>query len=212
KLTDFGIARNPADQTLTATGLMLGSPAYIAPEIASGGPVNPASDLWGLGATLFAAVEGRPPYDAGTAMATVAAVVHDEVPKASCSGPLAEVISGLMVKDPARRMPLSQVRQLLGAPMEPTEPSPRPEPAQSQPVTQPVPVVSAPDASTAEGPELPGRRSARLAADPGPLPFAVPSEGAAHTTTHRRERTGAGRRTALWALAVLLFLATAATG
>ncbi|HEX8933278.1 MAG TPA: serine/threonine-protein kinase, partial [Pseudonocardiaceae bacterium] len=121
KLTDFGIARNPADRTLTATGLMLGSPAYIAPEIASGGPVNPASDLWGLGATLFAAVEGRPPYDAGTAMATVAAVVQDEVPTASCSGPLAEVIGNLMVKDPARRMPLTRVRQLLGATPEPTQ-------------------------------------------------------------------------------------------
>ncbi|MGH3673131.1 MAG: serine/threonine-protein kinase, partial [Pseudonocardiaceae bacterium] len=126
KLTDFGIARNPADQTLTATGLMLGSPAYIAPEIASGGRVNPASDLWGLGATLFAAVEGRPPYDAGTAMATVAAVVQDEVPTASCSGALAEVISGLMVKDPTLRMPLSQVRERLGAPPEPADPQPLP--------------------------------------------------------------------------------------
>jgi eukaryotic-like serine/threonine-protein kinase len=201
KLTDFGIARNPADQTLTATGLMLGSPAYIAPEIASGGPVNPASDLWGLGATLFAAVEGRPPYDAGTAMATVAAVVQDEVPKTSCSGPLAEVISGLMVKDPARRLPLSQVRRLLGAPPEPAQP------ADSPSVAVPVPAVTATPAS-----ETPAQRSARLAADPGPLPFAVPSHVAAPATRHGRERAGTGRRAVLWMLAVLLFLATATTG
>jgi hypothetical protein len=203
KLTDFGIARNPADRTLTATGLMLGSPAYIAPEIASGGPVNPASDLWGLGATLFAAIEGRPPYDAGTAMATVAAVVHDEVPRAACSGPLAEVISGLMVKDPAHRMPLSRVRQLLGPPPAPADP-PRFQPAASA-----IPVDTA--ASAAEGPELPRQRSVRLAAEPGPLPFAAPSEGAGHATTHRRERAGAGHRATLWTLAVLLFLATATT-
>ncbi|HEX2301091.1 MAG TPA: serine/threonine-protein kinase, partial [Pseudonocardiaceae bacterium] len=110
KLTDFGIARNPADQTMTATGLMLGSPAYIAPEVASGGQVSPAADLWGLGATLFAAVEGRPPYDAGDPLTTVSAVVLGEVPAPSCSGVLGEVIRGLMVKDPAARMTLAQVR------------------------------------------------------------------------------------------------------
>src|SRR5262249_32931914 len=60
KLTDFGISRNIAESSLTATGLTLGSPAFMAPEIASGGQVTPAADLWGLGATLFAALEGRP--------------------------------------------------------------------------------------------------------------------------------------------------------
>lgn len=223
KLTDFGIARNPSDQTLTATGLMLGSPAYIAPEIASGRSVNPASDLWGLGATLFAAVEGRPPYDAGTAMATVASVVQDEVPRPSCSGPLAEVISGLMVKDPARRMPLSRVRQLLGAP---------PEPADPESVARPIPVTglvalgvgstSIPNSvpendprSAPEALETPRQQSGQLAADPGPLPFAVPS-GVQSPATARRVRhtkakgTGAGRQAVLWTLAVLLFLGAAA--
>jgi hypothetical protein len=210
KLTDFGIARNPADRTLTATGLMLGSPAYIAPEIASGGPVNPASDLWGLGATLFAAVEGRPPYDAGTAMATVAAVVQDEVPTTSCTGPLAEVISSLMVKDPARRMPLSRVRQLLGAPPEPAQSvnplSVNSHPTRPRPSARPAPLASA---SEATGPlEVPGRRSGQLAADPGPLPFAP----AAPATRHRSTHSGAGGRALLWTLAVLLFLGAAVTG
>ncbi|MDQ3760550.1 MAG: serine/threonine protein kinase [Actinomycetota bacterium] len=216
KLTDFGIARNTADQTLTATGLMLGSPAYIAPEIASGGPVNPASDLWGLGATLFAAVEGRPPYDAGTPMATVASVVQDEVPRPSCSGPLAEVISGLMVKDPARRMPLSRVRQLLGAPPEPADPEPVMRP-------DPVPVATMSAATSAlETLETPRRRIGQLAADPGPLPFAVPSDADTPTTAPRVnsagvqgtgvEAAGIGRRAVLWALAVLLFLGAATAG
>jgi hypothetical protein len=229
KLTDFGIARNPADQTLTATGLMLGSPAYIAPEIASGGPINPASDLWGLGATLFAAVEGRPPYDAGTAMATVASVVQDEVPTSSCTGPLAEVISGLMIKNPAHRLPLSQVRQLLGAPPEPVEPSPaaRSVPgaqAGTQPGTRPGTQTSAAKStprrtpeSTPEATEPRLRRTGQLASDPGPLPFAVPSVAEVQipegpTRAHRAKGTGAGRRAVLWTLAALLFLGAAITG
>ncbi|MDQ4011249.1 MAG: serine/threonine protein kinase [Actinomycetota bacterium] len=211
KLTDFGIARNPADQTLTATGLMLGSPAYIAPEIASGGPVSPAADLWGLGATLFSAVEGRPPYDAGTAMATVASVVQDEVPRPSCSGPLAEVISGLMVKDPARRMPLSQVRRLLGAPPEATdaEPAPGPAAAMHSPRTTPESAPTGAPKRSRQAPETPLRQTGQLAADPGPLPFPVASNGKTPAAAHRVENTGAGRRMVVWTLAVLLFLGTA---
>lgn len=212
KLTDFGIARNAADETLTATGLMLGSPAYMAPEIASGGSVRPASDLWGLGATLFAAVEGRPPYDAGTPMATVACVVQDEVPKPSCTGPLAEVISGLMVKDPALRMPLSRVRQLLGAPPA------APEPLPAGPAMGPLPAGPAPPSAAAPAAvPVPGRRrSGRLAAEPGPLPFAPRSAaapaGRVPRAGRRRIRHG-GRvgRGIRWALAVLLFLAAALT-
>ncbi|HEX2264607.1 MAG TPA: serine/threonine-protein kinase [Pseudonocardiaceae bacterium] len=214
KLTDFGIARNPADQTLTATGLMLGSPAYIAPEIASGCPVSPAADLWGLGATLFSAVEGRPPYDAGTAMATVASVVHDEVPRASCSGPLAEVISGLMTKDPAHRMPLSQVRQLLGAPLEPTNPESTghpPRTATSAPSTTSEKPPTRVSHSNQQIAETSRRRTGQLAADPGPLPFTVASTSKTPAAAHRVQSTGGGRRVLLWTLAVLLFLGAATT-
>ncbi len=113
KLTDFGIARNVAESTMTMTGMTLGSPAFIAPEVASGGQVTPAADLWGLGATLFAAVQGHPPYDGGDPLTTVSTVVNGEVPRPSAAGPLTPVIMGLMVKDPARRLPLSEVRRLL---------------------------------------------------------------------------------------------------
>jgi hypothetical protein len=217
KLTDFGIARNPADQTLTATGLMLGSPAYIAPDIASGGPINPAADLWGLGATLFAAVEGRPPYDAGTAMATVAAVVHDEVPTASCSGPLAEVISGLMVKDPTRRIPLSRVRQLLGASPEPAD---HRSAMRAVAATGPLPPLITPHRVAENSPaasEQPPRRTGQLATDPGPLPFAVAPTADGHAVraqprARRAKATGAGRRAILWIFAVVLFFGAAISG
>ncbi len=104
KLTDFGIARSSADQTMTATGLLLGSPAYIAPEVANGVPAGPISDAWSLGGLLFASVEGRPPFDQGTAIATLTSVVKDPVPPHPHSGRLGAVVSGLLVKTPNLRM------------------------------------------------------------------------------------------------------------
>lgn len=113
KLTDFGIARNVSEATMTRTGMTLGSPAYIAPEIASGKAVTPGADLWGLGATLYNALEGHPPYDAdGDPLETIGKVVRGEVPKPS-PGPLAPVITGLMAKEPQDRLSLHQVRQQL---------------------------------------------------------------------------------------------------
>ncbi|WP_233345932.1 serine/threonine-protein kinase, partial [Saccharomonospora iraqiensis] len=113
KLTDFGIARNVSEATMTHTGMMLGSPAFIAPEVAAGGPVTYTADLWGLGTTLFAATEGHPPYDAdGDPLETVVSVVQGEVPRPS-AGPLAPVIRGLMTKKPSERMSLSEVRRRL---------------------------------------------------------------------------------------------------
>jgi hypothetical protein len=114
KLTDFGIARNIADAPMTSVGLVLGSPAYIAPEVAAGQAVTPAADLWGLGATLFAAVEGRPPYDVhGDPVSTITEVVDGEVPRVRSAGPVADVIHLLMVKEPDHRISLEEVRQRL---------------------------------------------------------------------------------------------------
>ncbi|WP_212754359.1 serine/threonine-protein kinase [Nakamurella aerolata] len=110
KLTDFGIARTPDDSSLTATGLLLGSPAYISPEVASGEPAGPASDAWGLGAMLFAAVQGRPPFDRSDPIATLTAVMSEPVPDCPAAGPLAPVISGLLTKNAAERMTVAQAR------------------------------------------------------------------------------------------------------
>ena len=232
KLTDFGIARNPADQTMTATGLMLGSPAYIAPEVASGAPVSPAADLWGLGATLFAAVEGRPPYDAGDPLATVSSVVLDEVPTPSCSGPLAEVIGGLMVKDPAQRMPLPEVRRRLGSPRV-TEPvllsGQTGSSAAGHPPSPSAPSPSAPSPAPRPAAPLsvfppPASPAGQLAAQPGPLPFAVradreghggiPSDSPGRTTRRRisHHQRGTLAVAVLWTLAGLLFLGAATAG
>ncbi|HEY0541663.1 MAG TPA: serine/threonine-protein kinase [Actinoallomurus sp.] len=107
-ITDFGIARIDGDATLTQAGLVLGSPAYIAPERARGELASPASDLWALGATLYAACEGRSPHDRVEAMAALSAVLHEEAAPPRRAGPLAPVLMGLLVKDPALRMTADQ--------------------------------------------------------------------------------------------------------
>ena len=88
-LTDFGIASTAGDPSITSTGLLLGSPAYIAPERARGGRPEPSSDYWSLGATLYTAVEGRPPFDKPEAVATLAAVVTEpHTPCRRATGPV----------------------------------------------------------------------------------------------------------------------------
>jgi hypothetical protein len=102
-LTDFGIATFTGDASITSTGLLLGSPSYIAPERARGEVPGPASDLWSLGATLFTAVEGRAPFDKGQPLPTMAEVVTGEHVPFVAAGPLASVLDGLLEKDPTRR-------------------------------------------------------------------------------------------------------------
>jgi hypothetical protein len=116
KLADFGIASVQDDPGLTAsTGLLAGSPAYMAPEQAEAefGPVGPATDLWALGATMYFAVEGVPPFDRGSPLATLAAVVYEEARPASRAGPLAPVLAGLLTKAPTERLTGHDLRRQL---------------------------------------------------------------------------------------------------
>uniref|UniRef100_UPI0013B3B172 serine/threonine-protein kinase n=1 Tax=Nonomuraea lactucae TaxID=2249762 RepID=UPI0013B3B172 len=112
-LTDFGIASLEAEAGLTATGGLVGTPAYMPPERLHGDPARPESDLWALGATLYAAVEGAPPYKRDSWAATVAAVLRDEPEPPARAGALAPVIMGLLRRDPAARMPAGEAAHLL---------------------------------------------------------------------------------------------------
>ncbi|MFG2022649.1 serine/threonine-protein kinase [Streptomyces sp. NPDC048825] len=102
-LTDFGIAALQGSTSLTATGELIGSPEYIAPERIRGSNDDPASDLWSLGLVLYVCVEGISPLRRGTTLATLAAVLDDPVPPPVRSGPLAPVLQALLVRDPAAR-------------------------------------------------------------------------------------------------------------
>jgi len=112
-LTDFGIATSPGDEHLTGHGVLLGSPSYIAPERARGEEPGPAADLWGLGATLFTAVEGEPPFERGEPMATLLAIATEQAPTARRAGPLEPLLRALLEQDPAVRMTAEQARSRL---------------------------------------------------------------------------------------------------
>ncbi|MER5886739.1 serine/threonine-protein kinase [Streptomyces sp. NPDC001941] len=116
-LTDFGIAAVEGDATLTATGMIMGTPAFMAPEQVRGLPATAESDLWSLGATLYAAVEGRPPFDAMTPSAVLVAVATEEPAPAVRAGPLAPVLAGVLRKEPAERLTMEQLQARLAQPV-----------------------------------------------------------------------------------------------
>jgi hypothetical protein len=179
-LTDFGIASTAGDSSITSTGLLLGSPSYIAPERARGQAPAPASDLWSLGATLFTAVEGRPPYDGGDPLTTVTAVVTGQHEPFRAAGPLVPLIEGLLERDPAQRLSADRARaELLHvADSEPTVALALPDPAAERrserttalPVQELHAAVSAADHRASSLPDT----DPDLAVVPGP-PAAAPT-------------------------------------
>ncbi|NXY93005.1 serine/threonine protein kinase [Streptomyces sp. BR123] len=112
-LTDFGIAALHGSTALTSTGVLIGSPEYIAPERARGEEGLPASDLWSLGMLLYVAAEGTHPMRRATSLATVVAVLEDPVPAPVRSGPLGPVLEQLLVRDLAARPDAARLEQLL---------------------------------------------------------------------------------------------------
>ena len=173
KLSDFGIARAEADPSLTQTGLVTGSPAYLSPEVASGHMATPASDVWSLGATLHHALSGSPPYEVGeNLMGALFKIVHEDPPRLADAGWLAPLLAATMTKDPDHRWSMEQVRDFLlagptaaaPAPQDSTQVlAPAPPPPPRTPVSTPVP--SGATTTPSPAPAAPARRRRLL----GPL-------------------------------------------
>jgi serine/threonine protein kinase len=156
-LADFGIAIDPAETAVTATGTFIGSAEYMAPERLRGSD-TPASDLFSLGATLYHAIEGVSPFHRGAAAETITAVLFDEPPAPRRAGELEPLILGLLTKDPAYRLSIEQARRTISTPPTRTQPyddppptrpqsydgpPTRPQPYDGPPATRPLPEPSA---------------------------------------------------------------------
>src|SRR4051794_18920810 len=173
-LTDFGIATSldgdAAGTDTTTSGVIVGSPAYMSPERARGESPTAASDLWSLGATLWTAAEGRPPFDGPTGLATMTAVATEPPPRcARCAGPFGDLLHRLMDRDPAARPPLEAVRRELSA-LVATAPH-RPVPVAPYP-TEPLPVAF--DRTTALDPIVRAQAAAPVAPTPSARPAVTP--------------------------------------
>jgi hypothetical protein len=116
KLSDFGIARAVADASLTQTGLVTGSPAYIAPEVATGASATSASDVWSFGTTIYHALAGQPPYDFsgdGAVVSVLYRIAHEPPPRLPDAGWLAPLLEATMDQDPTRRLTMADVADYL---------------------------------------------------------------------------------------------------
>ncbi|MFY1616487.1 serine/threonine-protein kinase [Micromonospora sp. WMMD736] len=196
-LTDFGLATfDGGDGAMTRPGMVLGSPQYVAPERAAEGVSTVAADLWSLGATLHAAVEGRSPYARSNAMATLSALAAGPPDPAPHAGPLAPVLDGLLRRDPHDRIDHEEARRLLAAAAGPTGVSSTAReaahPATPQPVPDPI----------GSGVEPPGDvPEDRPRVDPD---VRYPQDAATGTAPGRAARRPAARRAALVVTALLV--------
>ncbi|MFE7400675.1 serine/threonine-protein kinase [Streptomyces sp. NPDC057557] len=209
-LTDFGIAAIRESTSLTATGSIIGSPDYMAPERIRGKEGDPSSDLWSLGMMLYVAVEGRHPLRKATTLATLAAVLDEEIPPPGQAGPLTPVLNALLTRDTAARPKAEELDRMLasvGTPSDESAGAPRQSPAarrdavpqRPEPDTRQdaVPPGHEPVGRTAVLPTTPVRRPAG-APGAGGHALATPARpGPATLGTHEiRRRVRRGRAVA----------------
>jgi serine/threonine protein kinase len=150
-LTDFGIAKAVDSPTLTTSGILIGSPSYLAPERARGEPAHAAADLWGLGASLYTAVEGKPPFERPGVLASLTAVVSEEPEPPLYAGPLEPVITGLLRKDPGTRLGAADAERMLQDALEQDTVGPT---ADTGPAVASEPAPSEPEADTESPPPM----------------------------------------------------------
>lgn len=178
KISDFGIARTLGEEQLTQTGMVAGTPLYFSPALARGGQPTPADDVWALGASLYAAVEGEPPWPAQeNSIAMLMHIVGHEPPVPQRAGALTEPIRRMMSVDAGARPSMAEAAAALravadgrdastvllpvgGAADATTVQEPQPEP---EPTPAPAPVAAPAPVPAASGPTDPRRRRTALA-------------------------------------------------
>ncbi|GAB2745050.1 hypothetical protein GCM10027174_18580 [Salinifilum aidingensis] len=177
KITDFGISHAAGDITVTQTGMLNGTPAFLAPEIARGKPPAPASDVFSLGATLYAAVEGHPPFGQQTdnALAVLHEAAAGNVPPPQRAGPLTPVLVQAMAAAPEARVGPQQLGAALRTAAGEQPPASATQPT-GEPPTQPMPaVVTAGAVAGAGGTRVDARPASQWA--PGTTAAVAPNRG-----------------------------------
>jgi eukaryotic-like serine/threonine-protein kinase len=203
KLADFGIASMRDEASITLTGQVFGSPHYMSPEQAAGARSGPATDLWGLGATLFYAVEGYLPFQGDHPLSVLNAVLHEDTPELRRAGPLAPVLGGLLRKDAEERVTDEEAARMLAevaagkaTPPEATAP-PEDAAALERPAAvaerEPLPVERA-EQQPEPAPERPGGRSGWIVTLAVLLVLAVAAYVAASLLTRSEDPAGPGGR------------------
>ena len=115
KVMDFGLARAAQSSThLTATGAQLGTPRYMSPEQCQGKPLDPRTDVFSLGVTLYEMLAGSPPFDADTPLALMYQILHEPFPavqelNADVPAGVAQVLARMTARDPDQRYPSAAV-------------------------------------------------------------------------------------------------------
>ncbi|MFE5755492.1 protein kinase [Streptomyces massasporeus] len=222
-LTDFGIATmdDPGDGSathLTRSGELVGSLDYLAPERAQGADPGPACDIWALGATLYAAVEGSSPFRRTSTFSTLTAIVSEPLPEPRRAGPLGPVLQRLMDKRPESRPEADQARALLQAVADtggtdtPTStlrgPAPTPPRAETERSVPSVPPGFGPPQS-ATGPQGTGTGpQASGPVDPG----SITPGASAPTTAMSPDRTASRRKARVLPAAAAVAVVLAAAG
>jgi serine/threonine protein kinase len=193
-LGDFGIATAKGGSTVTSSGVLIGSPSYMAPERARGSDIGPESDMWSLGATLYTAVEGRPPFDRDSAVATLAALVMDDPDAPERAGPLWPLIRGLLERDPARRPAPDEIADVLRAIAAGDDPPELAEPAVAAEAPPSVPLPRPPlDESPAAPEEPPAEPEEPVEPEEGTVSVDEPTASPSLSVTTGTVRTTEGK-------------------
>jgi eukaryotic-like serine/threonine-protein kinase len=208
KITDFGVSRAAGDVTVTQTGMMAGTPAFLAPEVARGQVPTPASDVFSLGATLYAAVEGQGPFgESENPLALLHAVAGGHLNPPQRAGALSAVLMRLLATDPAERPDMHRASLELAV-VATTRPVPRPAMAprpamEHRPTAAVVPtqVTSLPGTGSGEGGSHPAGHPEPLPSIPPEVPSTPADWPAGGFPAHPKQRR---RGTLIGALLVVL--------
>jgi hypothetical protein len=190
KITDFGISRAVGDVSLTQTGVVKGTPAFLAPEVAQGQPPDEASDVFSLGATLYDCLEGTPPFGlSDNALQMLHRVAGGEFTPPQHAGALTAPLLRMLAADPADRPTMPQVRDRLA------ELAAGPDRDVTEVLTAPTPLPR-----TLRGMPAPPRRTdagsaqpAGAAAEPAPVAAVTPPRSAVRPPVPAAARSGGSR-------------------